>query len=259
MVDMRIPDPRRRCPQTRPPSPPRPCPWVFVTPLGGPASGISPLGSAGPGFPAVVAPSNCLRATFFADCFTGCTGDGSACGWTVTTPAGTVIFDGEQVLEGSSGANPQGLARKAKPGSPSGAFTAAFTFREIAAPPSVNKTYAVGFFDAAGNGIAVVALVGDGSLLAADRSGIFSGTWSPVAGARHQVRMTSDGAGNLTLTIDGVAIPLTFLAPTPVTDVPNSVSLSIANNDLDGKGAFDEVFLTAGLVPSTMAFCCPEA
>lgn len=237
-------------------------PGGFITPFGGPASGLSPSGSVpGPSVTPSPTPSpapspTCTTADLFAECFTGCNVLGS-CGWTVITPAGTVVFDGVKMLEGSSGANAQGEARKALPSAPAGAWTATFEFTEVAAPPSGGKDYALGMFDGAGNGIFSVVFIGDGSLFIGDATDILIGTWTPAAGATHLVRLTGNGAGTLTLEVDGVSIPLTPVAPGPITGTPSVVDASIVNNDLDGQGSFDNIFLTNGIVPASTVFCCP--
>lgn len=234
-----------------------------VTPFGGPASGISPAGgipapSPGPSVIPTPAPGpTCVTAEFFSECFTGCDGVGN-CGWVTMTPAGTVVFDGTQILEGSSGINPQGLARKPLAIAPTpGFFTAQFQFTEIVGPPTANKTYAVGAFDAAANSVFSIGLIGDGTIFFGDDSDVYSAAWTPVSGATHTVQITKNGPGTVLLWIDGVLIPLVFLFPGPITDVPSVVSLSITNNDLDGMGAYDSIFLAAGARPLGTEFCCP--
>jgi hypothetical protein len=139
---------------------------------------------------------------------------------------------------------------------PAGDFTVQFKFTEISAPPSVNKTYALGMFDALGNSIFSIGLFGDGTIFVGDQVDIFLGAWTPVAGATHTVHATKDGPGTFTLYIDGAVVPLVFLAPGPVTGVPSVVDASITNNDLDGMGSYDDVFLTSGVLPPSTVFCC---
>lgn len=231
------------------------------TPFGGPAAGLWPRGS-GPQAPAAsaaaAAPSpapapQCQAASLFSDCFT----NGNV-GWTVVTPAGTVTFTGGKINEGSSGGNPQGQARKALASVPSGAWTASFKLTEIAAAPTAGMNYAVGMFNSAGDSVFALVLIGDGSVFAGDMTDIYFGAWTPSAGATHTVRLTRTGPGTLTLSIDGVNIPLTPIAPGPITGTAGVVDLSIQNNDLSGMGAYDEVFLTDGIADPALRFCCPE-
>jgi hypothetical protein len=199
----------------------------------------------------------CVTATLFAECFTGCNSPGN-CGWTLMTPPGTVIFDGTQMLAGSSGLNPFGLARKPLLVYPTpGFFTAQYQFREIVGPPTVNKTYTAGAFDAAGNSIFTLGLSGDGTFIFGDDTDIYTGVWTPMSGATHIVHISKNGPGTVQLWIDGALIPLVFLAPGPIVDVPSVVGLSISNDDFDGMGAFDNVFLTDGALPPNTEFCCP--
>lgn len=269
-----MPNPPIKRPYCTPPGKPRiinvpVCPPTFrggfVTPFGGPASGISTAGgvpveaaATGPSVVPTPAPGpTCVTAEFFAECFTGCDGVGN-CGWVTMTPAGTVIFDGSMILEGSSGANTQGLVRKPLPVVPTpGFFTAQFQVTEIVGPPNINKTYAVGAFDAAANSIFSIALSGAGTFFFGDDTDIYTGVWTPVSGATHTVHISKNGPGTLLLWIDGALIPLVFLAPGPITDVPSVVSLSIDNDDLDGMGSYDSVFLAAGALPLGTEFCCP--
>lgn len=228
-------------------------------PFGGPASspwsfGGSAVAASTPAPTPIPVPA-CISADLFSDCFTGCDEVGN-CGWTIITPAGTVTFDGTKIIEGSFGANTQGEAQKSLAFMPAGAFTAQYEFTEIAAA-TPNKTYAVGMFDALGNAIFAVSLLGDGSLFAGDQTNIFIGTWTPVPGATHTVHVTDDGAGTMTLYIDGVLVPLIFLAPGPITGTASVVDLSIDNDDLDGQGSYDSVFLTNGILPPSEVFCCP--
>lgn len=262
------PDPNRSRPCPPPlvrPFPQAPCVRPgFVATFGGPASGLWPSGGqiAAPPAPSVIpGPSptpvpTCVTTTLFSECFTGCTAP-TNCGWTIVTPAGTVVFDGTKLIEGSSGANAQGEARKALPGVPTGSFTAQFAFQEIAAATSANKTYALGMFDSLGNGVFSIGLIADGTVIIGDQTDIYIGTWTPVAGASHIVHITRAGAGSLTLMIDGAMIALTPIAPGPVVGVPSVVDASIANNDLDGQGSYDNIFLTDGILPASTVFCCP--
>lgn len=252
---------RPRIPQV-PVCPPTPL-RGFVTPFGGPASGISPAGPSAPAAAPAVVPAptpvppvpTCVTATDFTECFTGCDGAGN-CGWTIVTPAGTVVFDGVKVNEGSSGLNAQGEVRKPLSAFPAGDFTAQFTLQEVAAPPTANITYALGMFDALGNSFISIALFGDGSLFIGDMTNIYIGTWTPVSGTIHTVHITRTATGTLTLYIDGIVIPLVFLAPGPVVGMAGVADLSIANNDLSGQGSYDNVFLADGILPPSTEFCC---
>jgi len=194
----------------------------------------------------------CQVASKFADAFTS-----GNVGWTVTTPVGTVTFTGGKMNMGSSGANVQGSARKALASVPAGAWTATFKFTEVNAAPSANKIYTIGAINGAGDGLFVLAFTGDGTGLIGDLEDVYTFTWTPVAGATHTVLITRDGADSLTLSIDGVAITLAPAGAGPITGTASNVEVSITNSDLDGQGAFDDIFLTDGLVDTSWRFCAP--
>jgi len=228
-------------------------------PTGGPASGPfsnsagrapSPAPTPAPPTPA------CVTADLFADCFT--TGN---VGWTVETPPGTVVFADQKVYLGSGPIGsglPQGEIRKSVL-TPSGAWTLRFQFTEVAnGPPTFNKIYIIGAFNGAGNAVAVVQFTGDGTGFAGNLANLYTFTWTPVQGAMHSVIFKDDGLGNLTLTLDGVNIPLTPFGPGPVSGTPSVMDVIITENDgFDGKGSFDNIFFANGNIPDGAEFCCP--
>ena len=251
------------CPPNSPPARPA-CPPNFVlnkqgcclptgttTPFGGPASGLWPSGST-PSRP----PAPSCQAPYFAACFQGCNAPGN-CGWTIITPPDTVIFDGARVNLGSGeDENPDGLVTHALAGVPANTFTAQFLLQEIAAAPTANKLYSFTIFDSLGNGIIQVALRGDGTLTVTVGPSSYGGAWTPMSGATSTVHLTVDALGVPSLWIAGVSIPLAPTAPLAVTSTPNTIELGIENDDEDGMGAYDNVFVALGIFPPATVFCC---
>lgn len=237
-------------------------PRGFVTPLGGPGSGLWPSGQGG-AFAAVQQPSNCLRASISADCFEGCDPSGATCGWLILSPPGTVTFTGTNVLLGPFGADKQGVIGKLGLGPiPIRNVTVRYTLTEVAVPEDANKSYVIGLFDAAANQVIAIGLIGDGTAVVfvgnGDGTGSqYFGAWTPISGATRIIQGSVDAAGTPSLTIDGVAISLTFFGAGNISFLPNAIGASIENDDLNGQGAMDNIFATVGNVPLTMSFCCP--
>lgn len=160
---------------------------------------------------------------------------------------------------GSSGADPQGLAFHSVSGAPTVGVTLRFRFAEIAGAPTINMDYVVGVLDSGGEGNPLVFLRGDGLVIVFRGSLAYLGTWTPAGnGAVHIVHLTVDAAGNPSLFIDGIPIPITGPgAVSPVVAAPNQVGASIENDDLSGQGSFDRIFVAAGVFPVSTEFCCP--
>jgi hypothetical protein len=148
------------------------------------------------------------------------------------------------------------LVSHALAGVPANTFTAQFLLQEIAAAPTANKIYTFAIFDSLGNGIIQVALRGDGTLTVTVGASSYSGAWSPMSGATRQVHLTVDALGVPSLWIAGVSIPLAPIAPLAVTSTPNTIELGIENDDEDGMGAYDNVFVALGIFPPATVFCC---
>lgn len=195
----------------------------------------------------------CRVATLFSDAFAS-----GNVGWTVITPAGTVTFSGGKMNAGASGLDAQGNATKALAAPPAGAWTAAFKFTEVDAAPSANKIYTLGMAGGTGDCFLIVALTADGTGIVADLTKVYSFEWTPEAGATHALVFTRDGADSLTMTLDGVAVELTESGAGPITGTASKVEVSITNSDLDGMGAFDDIYLTDGIVDTDdPRFCAP--
>lgn len=160
---------------------------------------------------------------------------------------------------GSFGADPQGLAFHSVSGAPTVGVTFQFRFAEIAGPPTFNMSYTTGVLDSSGEGNPLIFLRGDGFIVVFRGALGYLGTWTPAGnGAVHIVHITVDGAGNPSLFVDGVAIPLTGPgAVSPVVAGPNQVGASIQNDDLTGQGYYDRIFVAAGVFPPSTVFCCP--
>lgn len=271
----------RPCPpgQVRPTPQSRCQPRPFITtPTGGPASGLWPQGSARPA-PAAPAPSpapSCVAASIFSDCFGSCVGvinggaPGPVCGWTFIEPFGALggqftFTPGQMALE-TFDADDFPIATKPIPAPPAGilGISGQFSFTEHQTPPNATTTYQllVANFDL--SQVLAVSLFGDGSVIvqAGDPNLIptYLGTWTPNLGT-HTVHFAVDGAGVPTLFIDGVAIPLTFVA-----DLGSFWTVYPAGAITYGGGAGDvaastqiihNIFVTAGATPPQTVFCCP--
>jgi len=240
---------------------PTPTARPSLSPTGGPASGLwanngTPAPTPSPAPTPTPPPTPvCVNADLFADCFT--TGN---VGWSVETPPGTVVFADQKVYLGSGplfSGLPQGEIRKSVL-TPAGTWTLRFEFTEVNFTPTFNKVYIIGAFNGAGNAVALVQFTGDGTGFAGDLATLDTFTWTPAQGATHSVILKGDGLGNLTLTLDGVNVPLTPLVPGPVTGAPSVMDIIITDNDeADGKGSFDSIFFANGNIPDNTAFCCP--
>lgn len=287
MVDQRGPvPPRRYCPPgTIPVSVPSrgniPSPVIcvrpgFVTPFGGPASGISPAGGVPGPVPAVIVPPipACVQASIFADCFNLCTGvingaaPGPVCGWTYVEPFGPVggqftFTPGIMMME-TFDADDFPIAAKpfAAPLASVFGISGQFDFTEYQTPPNAITTYQllINNFDL--SEMYFLGLFGDGSIIvqAGDPSNIptYTGTWTPNGGA-HVVHFEVDGAGIPTLFIDGVAIPLTFLGNFATFGGFPADSVSFgggAGDPTPASAPIRSIFVTAGSTPPETEFCC---
>lgn len=142
-----------------------------------------------------------------------------------------------------------------------------FEFTEYLTPPNGTTTYQllVNNFDLSES--LFVSFFGDGSasVQAGDPAAIPTyinfAAWAPTPGATHVVHFSIDGAGIPTVYLDGVLIPMPFVAA-----VPSFSTLYPVNSMSYGGGAGDatpaasplfDLFLTAGLVGPETEFCCP--
>lgn len=248
-----------------------------VTPFGGPASGISTAGGvpgpAIPSGPAVIPGPVCLTASMFADCFGACVGTippGTVCGWTFSDAQG--VFGGQVNFTPGSmelvSASPAEFPAATKtPSAPISIFnlTDQFKFTEGSAPPGSGLSYQHYVVDSTlANGMIVglddsgFVAVAIGPVAAAQA---YTGTWTPNNGT-HVVHVTTDGSGVPMLWIDGVLIPLTPAAISPLligTLAANTVSFFFATNVIVGTFSMivNDLFLTAGNLPPSTVFCCP--
>lgn len=254
----------------------------FVTPFGGPASGISPSGFANsaPGSGAIVAPAptpvpTCVTASIFADCFGLCAGvinsaaPGPVCGWTYIEPfgplGGQVTFTPGVMRIDAFDADDFPIVAKPFSASLASVFgiSGQVDFTEYQTPPTVNTTYQwlINNFDISQQYF--LGLFGDGTVLvqAGDPSiaiPSYLGTWTPNNGA-HVVHFEVDGAGIPTLWIDGVSIPLTFLANLGTfSGYPaNSISVAAGSGDATPDSAqIRSIFITVGATAPETEFCC---
>ena len=201
----------------------------------------------------------CTPANLLTECFVGCGPPGN-CGWAITSPPGTASFDGVKLNEGSFGASNTGAALKPLLGvMPISDWTLQFKFKEIPVPQTGNINYYIRIGDPVGN-LFEIALSGNGNALVTKFGGsAFSGPWLPAGGgASHVVHLTMPpGFGIPATFVDGVLIPLVPGAPFPGIAGPNTLSANIANADLNGQGAYEQIFLTGGIFAPTTKFCCP--
>lgn len=214
--------------------------FPFTNPAGGPTS--SPFSGGGP------QPQGCVPALVRA-CFGICAS--TLCGFTADPPGSVIPGNGSAVF-GTVGVGgtlfQSGYQFNAE-------ATVQATFREFTTAPA-NKFYAVGAFDSAGMTRVAALLFGTGVAAVAVGPNLFTGTWTPVPGARHTVHAYSlGGVGYLFL--DGVAIPLTAAGASPVAFVPNAFGFSSFNPDMDSTAEFYSAFGANGALPPSTIFCCP--
>lgn len=226
--------------------PGKPC----STPFGGPASGLWPSG-AGPG----IATPACRAADLLAQCFQGCDALGN-CGWSILTPAGTVVFGSDHVSLGHSGANVDGSIEKGAV-IPAMDFTLQFQFTEIAIPPNDKIAYNVSAFDSLGDIRLGIDLTGDGILTAYTNASDWNGAWTPLSGAVHEVTLSVDALGAVLLFIDGIQVALVPDVPAGTTGNPDTVFALIENKNPSGQGSFERIFVASGVLPASTVFCCP--
>lgn len=221
-------------------------------------------------------PPTCVTASIFADCFASCTGiinagaPGPVCGWTYIEPFGPLggqfAFTPGIMSMDTFDADDYPTATKALAASLASVFglSGQFEFTEYPTPPNPNTTYQIilNNFDISES--LVISFFGDGSVvvLVGDAVSIpsYTGVWTPNGGT-HVVHFSIDGAGIPTLYLDGVAIPIPFVA-----NVPGFGAVYPANSINYGGGAGDvtpavspltHLFLTAGIVGPETEFCCP--
>ncbi len=248
----------------------------FVTPFGGPASGLFPSSSRGS--PASgPAPASCVPVTVFADCFQRCTGvisdasPGPICGWTFSEPfgpaTGSISFvPGSMIFNTTDPADLPGDT-KSLPVSlmTINGISGQFLFTEYPTPPNANTAYEI-FINTFGSTQGFgVALFGDGSVVIQSGDNTlasnFLGTWTPDNGS-HAVFFAVDESGVPTLFIDQVPIPLTFAGttPFPITSFLNANSVTFFSQSGSATPASSPVtgaFVTQGTPDPAAVFCCP--
>lgn len=267
--------PKRHCPPGTAPITPRgPCvPRNFTTPFGGPASGLWPSGSSKA---APIAPSECLRASVFSDCFKDCSGSisssspGPICGWTFSEVFGpldgTVTFStGSMSLETSS---PTSLPAAGKSLSTSlvsvNNISGQYNFTEYPTTPGASTFYALAFNNFDISQVAVIALFGNGGVVFQlgdpNNASNYQGFWTPTQGS-HKVSFSIDASGVPTLYVDDVLIPLTF------TGMGASIGSFSAGDTVEifsGSGSptptsavIKNIFIALGQNGPAIVYCCP--
>lgn len=284
------PPPPPRRPVCTPPGKPRipqvpVCPPMplrgFVTPFGGPASGISPAGglpaqAAVPGVtpsPTPTPPPACVTADKFADCFATCTGtinfgsSGPLCGWTYKgQPVGNnVTFTPGQMMVNVTSAHQRSGATKPLDSSLATVLstTSQFRFQEFSTPLGAGSFYEFYVTDVTNTTSIYVylddtgfAFVQAGTTVAAQS---YTGVWTPNNGA-HTVHLTVDGAGVPTLSIDGALIALTpgGIFPSSAVGLPGDLVWISVDDFTGAAGAtYTQIAVTTGVLPASTTFCCP--
>lgn len=150
----------------------------------------------------------------------------------------------------------EGIIHKIIAGFPTNGVTLRFTFIETAAIPTDNIAYIYGTFDGTGEARQLLAFRGDGVVIVVVAGILYLGTWVPSPGSARIGQLTVDAFGIPSAFLDGVAIPLVPSGPASVVVVPDSVIVSIMNEDETGPGAIDCLFLATEVLPPTHQFCC---
>jgi hypothetical protein len=211
-----------------------------LNPTGGPTS--SPWSNGGP------QPQGCVPPLVGA-CFGTC--KSYLCGF-IVDPPGSVIQGNGSAIFGTVGV---GGTLYQEPYSFNVEATVQATFREFTTA-TPNTLYAVGAFDSTGLTRVAALLFGTGVAGVSIGNTLFTGSWTPVPGAKHTVHAYAlGGVGYLFL--DGVAIPLTASGPSPVSFLPNSFGFSAFNFDMDSTAEFYSAFGANGAFPPSTIFCCP--
>lgn len=229
-----------------------PCP-PFITPLGGPASGLWPSGSSF----GQTSLTSCLAANLFSECFQGCNNPNN-CGW--QTIVGSVVFTGQNVTLDPNG----GAAVIFKPfsGVPSQNVTVQVRFQEMTGVIEPTMQYGMGAIGASGRGIAGIQLRGDGSaFVEIGEMTVYNGTWTPKGGgAFHTVVLNVAADGTPSLFVDQVFIPLVVggvLIPAPFGP---GIAFAVVNigGTPQGPATLHSIFVARGIYPPTTVFCCPN-
>lgn len=269
-----------------PPRPkPRPCPpgFVrpvpsgpcvrpgFVTPFGGPASGLWPSGRAGPQTPL----PSCTGANFLSDCFAHCVGTitpaspGPVCGWTYDSVfgSGPITFTPGFMTVQSPGFLDEPMADKNFASSLIDIINTTLQFQfsefpDILGDPNTAYVVIITNFDL--SKCILILLFSDGTVIfqlgPTLNATNYTGTWSPNNGT-HTVHVTIDAMGIPSLFVDGVSIPLAFLSMGPSFAQlfpPNIMSLGAGNGTASPSSmSYEKAFLAAGIFPPDTVFCCP--
>lgn len=258
-------------------TPQSPCvPKGFVTPFGGPASGISPSGSSLSGASGA-SRQNCRNANIFASCFLECNGQisqaspGPVCGWTFSTAFGTstepiLLGPGHLTIQTSTNTDYIGATHPlSRPLASLFEMSGQFEFTEYQTPPNAFTTYQlfVNNIDLSQGFLVSLAGDGTGALQIGDpaNSPTYIFLWTPNFGS-HVVHFSIDSLGKPRLYIDHVEVTLTFTGNVPTFGgLPANILGFFGGSAENGAASSTvrNVFLTAGNVGPETIFCCPAA
>lgn len=262
-------DPKRCHPPLVRETPKGPCvARPFITPFGGPASGLWPSG----GSPPIPEPS-CTIASIFADCFRDCTGTiseaspGPICGWTfeavfgplggtITFTPGSMAFNTANATEfpGATKPIPQAL------GTVNG-LTGQFQFTA----PNAQNNYNFVITNSDLSEIVLVGLFADGNVGVqvgppADVP-FYTGMWVPTTGP-HKVHFSINQNGVPSLFIDGVETPLAFVGTvfSFASSLPPNVAAFFVGlgSAAPASTPVMNAFVTRGVLGPETEFCCPR-
>ena len=213
-----------------------------------------------------------MTADILSDCFTGLAGvipPGSVGGWSFEQSfgpkGGQVSFGSDQMSFDMIAPNNAPGAKKSIALASVNDITLQYTFAEFPTPTGLGNSFYETYVVTAGIvEAAFVSLVDDGFVVVGAgpvaNGNSYFGNWTPNNGT-HKVHLTVDGAGNPTLWIDGVLIPLTLNGPFGffLGSMPANVVTFFAGAGLSFpvSSPVDSVFVASGNYPPTQEFCCP--
>lgn len=252
----------------------------FVTPFGGPASGLWPSGrrraTQTPSGASPTPPAGCTEASLFADCFGACAGTiegaspGPVCGWTFVEPfgalGGSIALSAGQMSFDTTLATQYPGAQKALLASLPDilGISGKFTFTEFPTAPVAETTYQIFILNQDLSRVVSVSFFGDGSCAVqvgdVASAPMYIGTWTPDGGT-HEVYFEISAGGVPTLYLDGLDITPPLFGDVPTfgaSMTADAVSVFLASGaNGAASGIVTDLFITAGAPGVSTEFCCP--